>query len=69
MGCGKGRPVEIITDNSAETVGFGNTDIPHPCNNTVPQRSVAGSSRIYRERRARDPASNPGPGENFLLIY
>ena len=24
---GKGRPVEIITDNSVETVVFGNTDI------------------------------------------
>ena len=43
MGCGKWRPVEIITDNN---VVFGNTDIPHSCNHTVPQRSVAGSSSI-----------------------
>ena len=41
--CGKGRPVKIITDNSVETLVFGNTDIPHPCNHTVSQRSVAGS--------------------------
>jgi hypothetical protein len=43
----KGQPAEIITDNSVETVVFDNTDIPHPCNNTVSQRSVARSSRIY----------------------
>ena len=34
-------PVKII-----ETVVFGNTDIPHPCNHTVPHRSVAGSSSM-----------------------
>ena len=44
VGCGKGRPEKIITDNSAETVVFGNTDIPHASNHTVSQRSVAGSS-------------------------
>ena len=27
----KRRPVKIITDNSVETVVFGNTDIAHPC--------------------------------------
>ena len=47
VGCGKGRPVKIITDNSLETVVFGNTDISHPCNHTVPQRSVAGLSTVY----------------------
>ena len=26
VGCGKGRPVKIITDNSVETVVFGNTN-------------------------------------------
>ena len=36
VGCGKGLPVEIITGNSVETVVFGNTNIPHPCNHTVP---------------------------------
>ena len=30
VGCGKGRPVEIIADNSVDTVVFENTDIPHP---------------------------------------
>ena len=35
VGCGKGRPVKIIKDNSVETVVFGNTDIPYPCNHTV----------------------------------
>ena len=38
--------VKIIAD-SVGTVVFGNTDIPHPCNHTVPQRSVAVSSSIY----------------------
>ena len=41
------RNVEIITDNSFETVVFGNTDIPHSCNHSVPQRRMAGSSSIY----------------------
>ena len=36
MGCGKGRLVKIITDNSVESIVFGNTDIPH----------MAGSSSI-----------------------
>ena len=35
VGCGKGRPVKIITDN-----------IPHPCKHTVPQLSVVESSSI-----------------------
>ena len=46
-GCGKGRPLEIITVNSVKTVVFGNTDILHPCKHSVPRRSVAGSSSIY----------------------
>ena len=47
VGCGKGRPVKIIKDNSVEAVVFGNTDIPHPCNHTVSQWSLAGSSSMY----------------------
>ena len=35
VGCGKGQPVKIITDNGVETIVFGNTDSPHPCNHTV----------------------------------
>ena len=35
VGCGKGRPLKIITDNSAKTVVFGATSIPHPCNQSV----------------------------------
>ena len=40
-GGGKERPVKIITDNSVENIVFGNTEIFHPCNYTVSQRSVA----------------------------
>jgi hypothetical protein len=42
----KGLPIEIITDNSVETVFFGYTDISHPRNQSVSQRIVAGSSSI-----------------------
>ena len=35
------QPKEVY-DNSVETVVFGNTHIPHPCNHTVPQQSMAG---------------------------
>ena len=42
VGSGKGRPVKIIKDNSVETIIFGNTEISHPCNHTVPQGNVAG---------------------------
>ena len=38
--------VKIITDNCVETIVFGNTGISHPCNHTVSQRSVSGSSSI-----------------------
>jgi hypothetical protein len=44
--CAPLASVKIITDNYVKTVVFGNTDIPHPRNQTVPQRSVAGSSSI-----------------------
>ena len=37
VGSGKERPIKIITDNSVETIVFGNTEISHPCNHTVPQ--------------------------------
>ena len=53
MECGKGRPVKIITDNSVEIVVFGNTGIPHPCNHTVSQGSVAGPSSIYINLRQK----------------
>ena len=46
-GCGKGRPVKIITDNSVKTLVSGNTEISHPCIHTVPQRCVVGSSSIH----------------------
>ena len=46
VGCGKGLHVEISTDNTVETIVFGNTDIPHPCNHSVPQQSVAGLSSV-----------------------
>ena len=35
-GGGKGRPVKIITDNSAETIVFGNNEIN---NNSMPFKS------------------------------
>ena len=42
-----GLPVKIITDNSVETVVFGNADIPHPYNHTASQRSGAIYIYIY----------------------
>ena len=38
--------VKINTDNGFDAVAFGNTDIPHPCNHTASQQSVALSSSI-----------------------
>jgi hypothetical protein len=38
VGCGKGQPVKIITDNSIKTLVFRNTDIPHPCIYTLVQK-------------------------------
>ena len=35
------------TDNNVETIVFGNTDIFHPCNDTVSKRNVAESSSLY----------------------
>ena len=40
-GEGKGN-----TDNSVETIVFGNTEISHPFNHTVPEQNAAGIYKI-----------------------
>ena len=53
----EGRPVKIFTDNSVETIVFGSTYIPHPCNHTVPHRCEEGSSSVYIYKSVNDTLS------------